>query len=216
VLPILRHGRFSDRFTRGAQDAEPPGVFASLARVLLEIASEFERDSLVSLINDAANTIGNAILANLIVQEGSLAYFREGINDPKVPADVQALGAMYLDARNDGRAKQVGEHLRQRFFVGPRASTVGTLGGFRPFYGTGARDVIWSASLALDRVGVDHTAADDAVRAAVDDDRGRDGPVGADKDYADVNWGEYHTRPTSAAGSWVLIRSVSRQLLFVH
>ena len=84
-------------------------------------------------INNAGNSIGNAILANLIIQEGSLAYFRQGINDPKIPADVQALGAMYLDARGDGRAKQVAEYLRQRFYVAPRTSTAGTLAGFRPY-----------------------------------------------------------------------------------
>src|SRR5262249_127889 len=141
--------------------------------------------------------------------------------DPKVPADVQALGAMYLNARGDGRAKQVGEYLRQHFYVAPRTSTVGTLGGFRPFYGTGAPDVIWSegtveTSLALDRVGVDSTAADDAVVRLLATIKGVTGPAGADRDSSDVNWGEYHTWPTSAAGSWLLIRGASKQLLFAH
>ena len=58
-------------------------------------------------INNAGNTLGNAILANLLVQEGPLAYFRQGVGDTKIPSDVQALGALYLQARGDGRAAQV-------------------------------------------------------------------------------------------------------------
>src|SRR6201999_1985617 len=131
-------------------------------------------------------------------------YFRQGFADTKIPADVQALGAMYLKARNDGRAKQVGEYLRQRFYAAPRPSGVGSLAGFRPFYGAGAPDVIWAegtieASLALDRVGVDQTAADDAVVRLLTTIKGVTGSAGADKDVSDVNWGEYHTWPTSAA-----------------
>ncbi len=36
-------------------------------------------------INNAANNLGNAILGNLLVQEGALAYFRQGVGDPKIP-----------------------------------------------------------------------------------------------------------------------------------
>jgi hypothetical protein len=162
-------------------------------------------------VNNAANTLGNAILANLIVQEGPLAYFRQGVNDAKIPADVQALGAMYLQARGDGRAKQVAEYLRQRFSVAGR--------GVRPYFGTGAPDVVWSegtiqTSLALDRAGLDSSVADDAVVRLVSSIRGVTGPAGADRDSSSADWGEYHTWPTSAAGSWLLIRAASRQLLF--
>ncbi len=99
-------------------------------------------------INNAANSLGNAILANLIVQEGPLAYFRQGVGDTKIPADVQALGAMYLQARGDGRAAQVASYLQQRFYVAPRAAAgIGTLSGFRPYSGHGraGRDLVRGA-----------------------------------------------------------------------
>jgi len=173
-------------------------------------------------INDAANSIGNAILANLLVQAGPLAYFRQGVGDPALPADVQALGAMYLDARGDGRAKQVAECLRQNFYVAPRPSATGTLSGFRPFIGNGVPDVIWSegtieADTAFRRVGVDSSAADiAAVQIARTVPGASVGPVGADRYVIDPVWGEYHTWPTSAAGSWLLIRPANAKLLFAH
>jgi len=172
-------------------------------------------------VNNAANSIGNAILANLIVQEGALAYFRQGIGDQKIPADVQALGAMYLDARGDGRARQVAEYLRQRFYVAPRGSSAGTLSGFRPYFGTGTPDLVWSegtieAAEAFDRVNIDQTAATVALTSLLGTIKGVTGPAGASADYADTNWGEYHTWPTSAAGSWLLIRASKKALLFAH
>jgi hypothetical protein len=173
-------------------------------------------------INDAANSIGNAILANMLVQEGPLAYFRQGIGDPVLPADVQALGALYLDARGDGRAKQVAEYLRQRFYVAPRASSVGTLSGFRPFVGPGTPDVIWSegtleTATTFHRLDVDATAADTAVAQIVATLGGRSvGPAGADRDVVDPVWGEFHTWSTSAAASWLLIYATEAKLLFAH
>jgi hypothetical protein len=175
-------------------------------------------------VNNAANNLGNAILANLIVQEGALAYFRQGVGDLKIPSDVQALGAMYLQARGDGRAGQVASYLQQRFYVAPRTTTgIGTLSGFRPYFGAGAPDVIWSegtiqASLALDRtslLGLSAVAANTAVAQIASTVRGSTaGPVGADRDSSSEEWGEYHTWPTSAAGSWLLIRAAGGQLLF--
>jgi hypothetical protein len=156
----------------------------------------------------------------MIVQEGPLAYFRQGVGDPVVPSDVQALGALYLDARGDGRAKQVAEYLRQRFYVAPRAGPAGTLSGYLPFFGAGAPDVIWSegtieAATTFHRVGVDATAADTAVLQLLATIGGRSvGPVGADRDVIAPGWGEFHTWPTSAAGSWLLIRAANAKLLF--
>jgi hypothetical protein len=173
-------------------------------------------------INNAANEIGNAILASLIVQDGPLAHFREGVGDEVVPSDVQALGALWLAARGDGRARQVAETLRQKFYVAPRDSAVGTLSGYRPFLGDGAPDVIWSegtieAATTFRRLGVDATAADDAVdriRATIGDNAV--GPAGADRDVVDPSWGEFHTWPTSAAASWLLIRATNAGLLFAR
>ena len=172
-------------------------------------------------LTTAQTAIANAVLSQLLAQDGSLYYFRQGVGDGKVPADVQALGAMYLDLRNDSRASKVAEYLRQRFYVSPRAGTAGTLAGYKPFYGTGSPDVIWSegtleASLAFDRTGVDETASDDAVRRLLLTIKGVEGPAGADRDVDNADWGEYHTWATSAAGSWLLIRAAPRQLLFAR
>jgi hypothetical protein len=82
--------------------------------------------------------------------------------------------------------------------------------------------VIWSdgtieAATTFDRLGVDATAADDAVarlRATV---AGKNvGPVGADRNVVDPAFGEFNTWPTSAAGSWLLIRAANAKLLFAH
>jgi len=175
-----------------------------------------------SEISDAADSIGDAIIANTLVQDGPLAYFRQGVGDPVIPSDVQALGALYLNARGDARAQQVAEFLRQNFYVAPRASSVGTLSGYRPFIGTGAPDVIWSegtieAATTFHRLGVDATAADDAVARLSATIAGKNvGPVGADGNVVDPAFGEFHTWPTSAAGSWLLIRAANAKLLFAH
>jgi hypothetical protein len=42
------------------------------------------------------------------------------------------------------------------------------------------------------------------------------GPVGADRDVSDPVWGEFHTWPTSAAGSWLLIRAADAKMLFAR
>jgi hypothetical protein len=173
-------------------------------------------------IDDAANSIGNALLARTLVQDGPLAYFTQGVGDPVLPSDVQALGALYLAARGDGRARQVAQYLSQSFYVAPRSSAVGELSGFKPFIGPSAPDVIWSegtieASVAFHRLGLDATAADDAVdriRATMD---GRPvGPAGADRNVVDPDGSEFHTWPTSAAASWLLIRAANAQSLYAH
>ena len=128
----------------------------------------------------------------------------------------------HLKARGDARATQVAEFLRQNFYVAPRASSVGTLSGYRPFIGTGAPDVIWSegtieAATTFHRLGLDATAADDAVNRLNATIAGKNvGPVGADGDVVDPAFGEFHSWPTSAAGSWLLIRASNAKLLFAH
>src|SRR3954451_22336426 len=228
IVRYLLALRNSDGLIRGGPDVEWVSTQHNLlaAGMLRDLAADLGKKGTLATglkyadINDAANSIGNAILANMLVQEGPLAYFRQGIGDPVVPSDVQALGALYLDARGDQRAKQVAEYLRQRFYVAPRAGAEGMLSGFRPFNGEGAPDVIWSegtieAATVLHRVGVDAGAADDAVARLVATIAGSSiGPVGADRDVADPVWGEFHTWPTSAAASWLLIRAANAELLF--
>jgi hypothetical protein len=228
IVRYLLALRNSDGLIRGGPDVTWVSTQHNLlaAGMLRDLAADLGTKGTLATglkyadINAAAISIGNAILANMIVQEGPLAYFRQGVGDPVVPADVQALGALYLAARGDGRAKQVAEYLRQRFYVAPRAGSAGTLGGYLPFVGAGAPDVIWSegtieAATTFHRVGVDSIAADDAVARLAATIGGRSvGPVGADRDVVDPVWGEFHTWPTSAAGSWLLIRVANAKLLF--
>jgi hypothetical protein len=230
IVRYLLALRNSDGLIRGGPDVTWVSTQHNLlaAGLLRDLAADLGTKGTLATglkyadINSAANSIGNAILANMLVQEGPLAYFRQGVGDPVLPADVQALGALYLDARGDGRAKQVAEYLRQRFYVAPRAGSAGTLGGFLPFSGVGAPDVIWSegtieAATAFHRVGVDSRAADDAVMRLAATIGGRSvAPVGADRDVIDPVWGEFHTWPASAAGSWLLIHAANAELLFDH
>jgi hypothetical protein len=80
--------------------------------------------------------------------------------------------------------------------------------------------VIWSegtieAATTFRCLGVDTTAADDAVRRIRDTIETRNvGPAGADRNVVDPAWGEFHTWPTSAAASWLLIRAADAELLF--
>jgi hypothetical protein len=173
-------------------------------------------------ITDAANSLGNAILAKLLVQSGPLAYFVEGINDQVIPSDTQALGALYLAARGDARAAQVAQYLSQNFYVAPRSSSVGTLSGYKPYIGTGAPDVIWSegtieAATTFHRLDLNATAADAAVAQIAATINGSSvGPAGADRNVTDSAGDEFHTWPTSAAASWLLIRATNAHLLFAQ
>jgi hypothetical protein len=230
IVRYLLALRSSDGLIRGGPDVTWVSTQHNLLAVgmLRDLAADLGKKGTLATglkyddINAAANSIGNAILAHMLVQEGPLAYFRQGVGDPVLPADVQALGALYLDARGDGRAKQVAEYLRQNFYVAPRAGSVGTLSGYRPFLGPGTPDVIWSegtieAATTFHRVGVDATAADDAVARIVDTLGGRSiGPAGADRDVVDPVWGEFHTWSTSAAASWLVIYLTNAELLFAH
>ena len=227
--PVAAH-RNGDGLIRGGPDVRWVSTQHNLlaAGMLRDLAADLGPKGTLATglksaeIDDAANSIGDAILANLLVQQGPLASFIQGVGDPVLPSDVQALGALFLDARGDGRAKQVAEYLRQNFYVAPRASSVGTLSGYRPFIGAGAPDVIWSegtieAATTFHRLSVDADAADDAVtriRATIGGNNV--GPAGADQNVVGPIWGEFHTWPTSAAASWLLIRAANAELLFAH
>jgi hypothetical protein len=165
------------------------------------------------------STMGNAVLSSLLVQESSTsAYFKQGVDDGQVPLDVQALGALYLKLRGDARAGHVANAISSKFYVPAR----GSLSGYRPFSGTGAPDVIWSegtieASVAFSRLGISNPAADAAVASIAATVKGSiTGPIGADRDVISPVWGEYHTWPTSAAASWLLVRLSGQHLLLVE
>jgi hypothetical protein len=159
------------------------------------------------------DAIGDALVARTLVTESpTAAYFRQGVGDDKIPVDVQAFGSLVLKLRGDSRANAVANTMQSRFFLPGR--------GHRPFIGEGAPDVAWSegtieAALALSRLGLSSSAADAAVFGIASTIRGLvAGPDGADREVVDPAWGEYHTWPTSAAASWLMIRIAPEQLLF--
>jgi hypothetical protein len=160
-------------------------------------------------------SIADALIAKtLVVESSSSAYFKQGVNDGQIPVDVQAFGSLVLKLRGDSRSTAVANAMNSKFFLSGR--------GFRPFTSAGAPDVAWSegtieASLALSRLGLSSSAADNAVYGIASTIHGSvTGPIGADRDFIDPSWGEYHTWPTSAAASWLLIRVSPEQMLFAR
>lgn len=176
-------------------------------------------------LNAIQNTMGNAVLSKLLVQNGAYAYFVAGVGDSAVPVDVQSLGAMYLKLRGDGRAAQVAANLAQRgFLVTPRktADGAGPFSGYRPYLDASSPDVVWSegtfeAALALKRLGVTSAATTTAVaQLSATTDGGKLAPIGADRSVEGTKWGEFHPWPTSAAASWLLVLNAQEQLLYAH
>jgi hypothetical protein len=80
--------------------------------------------------------------------------------------------------------------------------------------------VIWAegtfeAALALKRAGISNAATSAAVLSFTATTDGlKSAPIGSDRDVENSKWGEFHTWPTSAAASWLLVLSSSNQLLF--
>jgi hypothetical protein len=226
VAKYLLALRQSDGLVQGGPDVS----WVSTQHNLLTVA--FLRDLVSSLatkpasgslglssttLNAAQNTMSNAILSKFIVQAGATAYFVEGLNDARIPLDVQSLGAMFLKQRGDGRAAQVAAYLLSNFYAAPRTSTAlnTVLFGYRPFNAAASPDIVWSegtiqADVALHRLeglGVPTTYADLAVANLAGLTKGYTvAPPAADKDVAtDTSWGEYHTWPASAPASWLVM-----------
>jgi hypothetical protein len=150
VAKYLLDLRQADGLVKGGPDV----TWVSTQHNLLTVA--FLRDLVSSLaskpassslglssttLSNAQNTMSNAILSKFIVQAGPAAYFIEGINDTRIPLDVQSLGAMFLKQRGDGRAAQVGAHLLSNFTAAARTSTAlnTNLFGYRPFNAAASR-----------------------------------------------------------------------------
>src|SRR6201999_1628307 len=94
----------------------------------------------------------------LFVEEGTSAWFREGVEDNTQSLDVQALGAIYLQGIGEGDlGKLVLAHAQSAFALNGRSislssepstynmrySAPGPFTGFAPYLGTGAPAVMW-------------------------------------------------------------------------
>lgn len=186
---------------------------AQLLRELQAQGGDFGGFSTESLA-EADASLSAAIDKHLLVDEGESVHFREGFEDNRTPIDVQALGAMYLQARGDKRSQQVGEFMLQKgFYVSPRRSRAAgrmEVSGLRPFLDEEAPDVIWTegtfeSHFSLMRVGIEDEGVAKAVESlAATISRSVVGPIGADRTSVS-DWGEYQTWPTSAATSWLMM-----------
>ena len=168
----------------------------------------------------AHTSLDAAINSKLLVSGSSSAYFREGQNDNRVPIDVQALGTMYLQSRDDNRSGYVAATIFQpAFYVAPRSTTAATtkVSGLKPFLDTGSPDLIWSegtieAQFAMTRLGLPNTYLAAAVKSLADTMKANTvGPIGADR-TSDTTWGQYRTWPTSAAASWLLMLELEKDV----
>ncbi|WP_259314709.1 hypothetical protein [Capillimicrobium parvum] len=162
----------------------------------------------------------NAIVGKLLVQAGSQAYFVQGLNDARIPLDVQSLGSVFLSNRRDARATQVLSWLQSNLYMPPRVVGGVTWSGYKPFAGSTSPSLVWSegtvqADWAFHRLNVSNPAADAAVLGILGTTNGgATGPAGADRAVSDRLWGEFPSWPTSAAGSWMLILGGGGDILF--
>ena len=232
LLKYLLSLRGSDGLIRGGPDVSWVSTQHNLLAVsfLRDIADQMSSSKKLggftrSELTTIQTTLGDAILSKLLVVDGpSLAHFKQGLDDAQVPLDVQALGAMYLELRGDARATAVANTIQTQFPLGSRrvAGSSASVSGYRPFVGAGTPDVVWSegtieAALALDRLGIDSASSSAAVTSIAGTAVGSTaGPVGADREVISPVWGEYHTWPTSAAASWLLIAADEGRLLLTR
>ena len=149
----------------------------------------------------AHTSLDSAITSKLLVSGTSSASFREGQNDNRTPIDVQALGAMWLQTRNDPRSAFVGATILQpAFYIAPRTTTAAStkVSGLKPFLDSGSPDVIWSegtieAQFAMTRLGLPNTYLAASVQSLAATMKANTvGPIGADR-TSDTTWGQYRT-----------------------
>jgi Concanavalin A-like lectin/glucanases superfamily len=177
--------------------------------------------------DDAAGRIAAAIDANLIVQNGSTAYFVQGLGDPVQALDVQALGAMYLQSRGrSSLAAAVLAYTQSAFAVSGRSVTLssdpstynmtysaaGPFSGLTPYVGANAPGVLWpegtaEVRLATADLGEATTALDQELATFANVTAGDGGPVlEADRTVSNADYGvEYHVWPALAPTAWLLL-----------
>jgi hypothetical protein len=175
---------------------------------------------------DAAERIARGIARVLLVDDATGLHFIQGYDDRVLPADVQALGILFLlDRGEPAAAARVADYLLQRHLAVGRSvllsseiptynmtyEAAGPFLGFRPYADAASPDVVWmegtsEARFALALLGGATQSIDEAVRAWRDVTWGRrEGLLGADRTRFDPAFNEYHVWPTSAATSWYLL-----------
>lgn len=188
-------------------------------------------DESAAVYREAAEVIAKGIDSQLIVRDGGLAHFRQGVKDEVVPLDTQALGIVYAMFRDDrDLAKQVYEYTQQNFPLENRSIALsskprsynmtyeakGPFRGYRPYIGKGAPDVIWFEGTAEMRfvstfLGQPTDELDASMNSWWDVTRKQGlAPLGADRTITNSPYNEYHVWPTAAAGAWTVLSGAAQ------
>ncbi len=180
---------------------------------------------------EAAAVITKGIYSQLIVRDGGLAHFRQGVGDEVVPLDTQALGVIFARfVGDDDLAKQVYEYAQQNFAIKGRSIALsskkasynmtyeaeGPFSGYRPYIGKRAPDVLWFEGTAEMRfvssfLGQPTEALDASMNSWWDVTRKQGlAPLGADRTVTNSPYNEYHVWPTAAAGAWTVLSGAAK------
>ena len=227
--------RNEDGLVRGGPDVKwvstQHNILTLIALMTLSQQLEEEGDAGAAMYREAAAVIVKGIDSQLIVRDGGLLHFRQGVNDEIVPLDTQALGIVYAMFREDqDLAKQVYEYTQQNFPLENRSIALsvkpktynmtyqakGPFRGYRPYIGKGAPDVLWFEGTAEMRfvstfLGQPTEELDASMNSWWDVTRKQGlAPLGADRTITNSPYNEYHVWPTAAAGAWAVLSGAAK------
>lgn len=206
-------------------------ILTLIALMTLSQQLEEQGDEGAAVYREAAATIVKGIDSQLIVRDGGLAHFREGVGDEVVPLDTQTLGVIYARFLGDeDLAKQVYEFAQQNFAIKGRSIALsskkasynmtyeaeGPFRGYRPYIGKRAPDVLWFEGTAEMRfassfLGQPTDELDASMNSWWDITRKQGlAPLGADRTITNSAYNEYHVWPTAAAGAWAVLSGASK------
>jgi hypothetical protein len=197
---------------------------AFLTQLGAELISDGQRPTANTYLN-AANKISSGLESKLLVQNGSQAWFIEGLGDNVQSLDADALGVLYLVSKHETtNALKVLTYTNSAFAISGRSivrstgndtynnayAAAGPFSGFKPFSGTGAPDVMWtegSAEMVLAglAVGQNPTALTTSL-LAISGLTPTTGPLMADRTGTNLAYSaEFHVWPSAAAGAWLIL-----------
>jgi hypothetical protein len=227
--------RGEDGLVRGGPDvtwvSTQHNILILIALMTLSQQLEEQGDEGAAAYREAAAGIVKGIDSQLIVRDGGLAHFRQGVGDEVVPLDTQALGVIYARfIGDDDLAKQVYEYAQQNFAIDGRSIALsskkasynmtyqadGPFSGYRPYIGKRAPDVLWFEGTAEMRfvstfLGQSTEALDASMNSWWDVTRKQNlAPLGADRTITNNSYNEYHVWPTAAAGAWTVLSGAAK------
>jgi hypothetical protein len=199
-------------------------AYAFLNQLGTELTSDGQRSTANTYFN-AANKISSGLESKLLIQNGSQAWFIEGLGDNVQSLDADALGVLYLVSKNETtNARKVLTYANSAFAVSGRSiakstatdtynttyAATGPFSGFKPFIGTGAPDVMWtegSAEMVLaDLAAGQSSTALNTSLLAISGLTPAGGPLMADRTVTNLaSSAEFHVWPSAAAGAWLML-----------